>query len=94
MSGFKFNIDKNMVMSPSDYNFIYKYNVSNQVEYIMIAFPWNENEKRKTRESDAAWQITKYFYAGDYVLKVVHAEGNSNFAHQASNYTGYNYDIN
>lgn len=93
MSGHKFNIDKNVVMAPSDYNFIYKYNVSNQVEYIMVAFPWNEKEKRKTRESDAAWQITKYTYDGDYVIEIAHANGDSNFTHQASRYLEYDYDI-
>jgi hypothetical protein len=93
MSGFKPNIGKNIMMAPSDFNFIYKYNLSNQVEYIMVAFPWNEKEKRKTRESDAAWQIVRYTYNGNYVTEMAHAEGKANFMHQASKYLDYNYDI-
>ena len=93
MSGSKLNVDKLMQPSGPDYNYIYKYNGSNLVEYIMVAWPWNKNANRKTRESDAVWQIAKYSYSGNYVIEIAHAEGDPSYTHQANRYLDYNYDI-
>jgi hypothetical protein len=94
MSGYRQNIDKLPQTNGSDYNYLYAYNVSDQVEYIMISWPWNKNKNRKTIKDDPVWQITRYTYSGVFVTEIAHANGDSNFVHQASKYLEYDYDIN